>query len=177
MRAVADTTMVIPAGRWRVDGTGSEVAFSLKHLLVLPVRGRFTDFEGSLAVEPDGGAVASGSVRVASVDTGDAKRDERLCDADFFDAQRHPLIRLRNGRARPLGGSRLRVTGELEIRGVAREVELTARAGEITAERAELTLQGDLSRAAFGIESEQLLDNGISDRVDVTLKLTLLRSR
>ena len=177
MAATADTTgLVIPHGSWRVDPGRSEVTFSLRHLFVMPVRGRFTEFEGSLAVERDGSAVASGSVRAASVETGDAKRDERLREADFFDAEHCPLIRLYGGTATPLEGSRLRVTGDLEIRGLRQTVELIARPGEIGGERAELTLHGQLSRGAFGIESEQLLDAGISDRVDVVLKLCLVRA-
>ena len=176
MAVAADTTIAIPKGRWRVDADRSEVEFSVKHLLVARVSGRFTDFEGLLDVDPAGGTIASGSVRVASVDAGDAKRDESLRGPDFFDAERCPRISLHRGHAETLGGSRFRVTGDLEIRGIRHPVELLARVEEIADERAELTVEGHLSRSAYGIESGQLLDVGISDRVDVALKLSLLRS-
>ena len=176
MAVVDDTTIALPQGRWRVDVARSEVAFSIKHLLVVPVRGRFTEYEGLLDVEPGSAPRASGSVRAASIDTGDAKRDEIVCGPDFFDARRCPRIVLHRGRVEPLGRSRIRVVGDLEIRGVSHAVELTGRLRETTAERTELTLEGHLSRSAYGIESPQLLDAGISDRVDVALRLTLLRA-
>lgn len=176
MPVAADTTIAIPQGDWRVDAERSEVAFSIKHLLVMPVHGRFTEFQGLLAVEPGGATAASGWVRAASVETGDAKRNESLLRPGFFDAELWPLITLHGGRAEPLGRSRFRVTGDLEIRGVTCPVELTARVGEITGERAELTLDGHLSRSAYGIESGQLLDAGISDRVEISLTLSLHRS-
>ena len=176
MAVAADTTIAIPKGHWRVDVDRSEVAFSVKHLLVARVSGRFTDFEGVLDVDPAGGTIASGSVRVASVDAGDAKRNEGLRGPEFFDAERCPRITLHRGHAETLSGSRFRVTGDLEVRGIRHPVELTARVGAITDERAELTLEGQLSRSAYGIQSGKLLDAGISDLVDVTLKLSLLRS-
>ena len=176
MAVVDDTTIALPQGRWRVDVEHSEVAFAIRHLLVVPVRGRFTEYEGLLAVEPGGAPRASGFVCAASIDTGDAKRDEILCGPDFFDTRHHPRIVLHGGRVEALGRSRSRVVGNLEIRGVRHPVELTARLRETTARRAELMLEGHLSRSAYGIESRQLLDAGISDRVDIALRLTLLRS-
>lgn len=176
------TGIVLPQGRWRVDAGRSKVSFSLKHLLLVPVRGRFNEFEGSLLVEPDGSALASGSVRADSVETGDAKRDERLRAPDFLDAQRHPLIRLHGGQGHPIARSRLKISGDLEIRGIRRDVELIARIrpsnadGAEPADRAELIIEGHLSRRAYGIESEQLLDAGISDRVEIVLEISLLRS-
>lgn len=171
----AQAASPLPAGRWRVERSSSAVGFRLRHLMLVPVRGRFAGFEGSLEIDPDGSTRATGSVDVATIETGDAIRDERLLSPDYFDAARHPRIALAAGEVEVVGDRKLRIRGELTIRGRTQPVELTAWRRSAGDERIELELEGDLSRSAFGIESEQLLDAGISDRVEVRVAASLVR--
>ena len=82
----------LPAGTWHVDPAHSRIAFAVKHLGIATVRGAFKEFEGTL--ELDEGR-AYGTVKTASVDTNDDKRDEHLRSSDFFDVVEHPELKLR----------------------------------------------------------------------------------
>lgn len=167
---------VVPAGSWMVDRERSTVEFGIRHLLLVPLKGRFEEFEGTLVVDRAGDAVARGLVRAASIETGDATRDERLRGSEFFDAERWPAIRFASERVERLDTSRLRIVGELTIRDATRELELTARRTSATRDGIELALTGELSRSAFGVESRQLLEAGISDRVELLLRVWLVRA-
>src|SRR3954468_12813182 len=84
----------VPAGAWKVDPAHSSVGFEVKHMMIATVRGRFSSFDGRLeAAEDDPShSRAEGRVDVASIDTGNADRDNHLRSADFFDAERYPRI-------------------------------------------------------------------------------------
>ncbi|WP_306597720.1 YceI family protein [Geothrix sp. 21YS21S-2] len=112
---------------YRIDPTHSQVGFRVRHL-VTRVPGEFRVFEGTLEV--DGQDLSRSSVAVtiqaASVDTRLEARDNHLRSADFFDAERHPLITFRSTRVVDRGQGRLEVTGDLTIKGITRPVTLAA---------------------------------------------------
>src|ERR1700704_876202 len=83
-------------GTWSVDPIHSEVAFSVRHMMVGKVRGRFTGFTGEIVAAEDGSATVTASADVSSVDTQNAQRDEHIRSADFFDAATHPTIEFRS---------------------------------------------------------------------------------
>ena len=86
MSTVSSST-AIPAGTWSIDPVHSRVGFAVKHMGIAMVRGEFTEFEGTLEVHADlARANAHGTVKVASLDTGDPGRDGHLRSPDFFDA-------------------------------------------------------------------------------------------
>ncbi|HXD54210.1 MAG TPA: YceI family protein [Solirubrobacteraceae bacterium] len=167
----------LPAGAWRVDTARSAVGFRLRHLMLVPVRGRFVDFEGSIEVEPDGRMRAGGSVAVATIDTGDAVRDDRLRSPDYFDAEQFPRIVFATTSVEALNPRSLRIRGELTVKATTQPIELHAWRRSADAESIELDVEGKLSRGAFGIDSAQLLDAGISDRVEVRMAIALVPAR
>ncbi len=173
---IIDATPVVPASTWTVDPLHSSVAFKLRHLMVMPVRGRFTVFEGTLAVARDGRARAYGAVQAATIDTSDAIRDERLRGPDFFDTANSPEIAFASSSIKTLDDETLLIAGDLTIRGTTRGIELRARRTAVAAERIELELEGALRRSDFGIESAQLLEAGISDRVELALRVSLTKA-
>ena len=82
------TTSLIPTGVWTVDATHSTVGFAVKHMGIANVRGRFTEFEGTLEVGDDlASSSARGSVKVASITTEEEQRDEHLRSPDFFNVE------------------------------------------------------------------------------------------
>ena len=82
------TSPLIPTGTWTVDPAHTTVGFSVKHMGIANVRGKFTEFEGTLEMKGRlGDCRAHGTVKVASIDTGEAQRDEHLRSPDFFDAE------------------------------------------------------------------------------------------
>ncbi len=173
----------IPMGEWLVDTGSSSVAFTIKHLLFTKVRGRFTEFEGSLSAD-DQELRAAGTVNAASLDTQDAVRDAHVRDSpDFFDVERHPQISFASTRIESLGEGRISVAGALQIRGVSGEIELTGTARPLDAPEAEparieLRLDGDLDRRDFGLTWNQKLDTGgamLGNRVKIELEIVAAR--
>jgi polyisoprenoid-binding protein YceI len=113
------------AGTWEIDGSHSSASFSVKHLMVSKVRGRFGTLSGTIHVADD--ATASSvevTIDAASIDTNDDKRDEHLRSADFLDVEGFPTLTFRSTGVRHVKGSRWEVDGELTIRGVTRPVTL-----------------------------------------------------
>jgi polyisoprenoid-binding protein YceI len=112
------------AATWQIDVAHSELTFRVRHL-VSRVRGHFRDWQGTIVADPNnltGGSVQV-EIRTASIDTNHERRDNHLRSNDFFDAERHPAITFRSSRVE-LNGERIRVHGDLTMRGVTRPVVL-----------------------------------------------------
>ena len=115
--------------RWEI-ASNSEIHFTVRHLLISKVRGRFTRWSGTLLV-PDGDwsrATVEVVIDASSIDTGIAKRDTDLRSANFLDVVRYPDITFRSLGVTAEQVGRLRVAGELTMRG--RVGEVTARGRE-----------------------------------------------
>jgi polyisoprenoid-binding protein YceI len=175
---------VLPAGKWLVDATRSSVAFSVRHMTLATLNGRFHEFEGVLEMGP-GTPRAEGAVRAASIDTNEPTRDEHLrSSSDFFDVERYPEITFRSTRFADLDDRRFRIVGDLEMRGVTREISLDAqvngtRPEAVGDERIELELRGVLSRKDFGLTWNQALDAGgalLGNKVKIVLEISAVRS-
>lgn len=115
---------VAQAETWNVDPAHSSVAFSVRHLVVSKVRGNFTDFTGS--IEWDGKNLAAASVQFviqsASITTANAKRDGHLKSPDFFAVDSFPTLTFTSKKITPGEGDSFKLTGDLTIRGVTKEV-------------------------------------------------------
>src|SRR5712691_6615269 len=120
--ATATTTA---ARTFAIDKAHSEMLFQVRHL-VTKVRGRFTDFSGTVAFDPAQPERSSVSLTInaASVDTATADRDQHLRSDDFFAVEKFPTITFVSSRVTKKSDERFDVTGTLTIRGVAKEVTL-----------------------------------------------------
>lgn len=167
--------MLLPAGIWAVDPDQSEVGFSIRHLMVSTVRGRFTEFEGMLWCDGSRAFAGTGSVGAASIDTGEPVRDERLRGQEFFDVGRWPKIEFACSSIKPVEAGAFKAIGELEIKGARDEVELCVEPLTLATDAALLKLRGELGRTTFGLASAALLEAGVSDRVKLWLDLSLSR--
>ena len=112
---------------WAIDPAYSTVEFSVKNFLFFVVKGHFTQFAGSIVLDPAdiGGSSVEVSIKTASIDTGKKRRDARLRSADFLAADSYPHIRFQSRKIEP-GRDRatLRLTGSLTIKGKSRELIL-----------------------------------------------------
>ncbi|HEX7610914.1 MAG TPA: YceI family protein [Solirubrobacteraceae bacterium] len=168
---------LLPPGLWEVDAERSVVGFDVRHLKIARVRGRFHVVSAQIGCDREGVAYVSARVDVASIDTGDIKRDERICAADFFDVEHHPTMSY-TGRVAPAeDGAPLTASGTMTMRGVTRELELDAEPW-LQGEDGEawVRARGSLSRSDFGLEWDSAFAAGglvIDDHVALRLKICL----
>ncbi len=123
--AVVDRQGRPEVGTYEIDASHSEVGFVTRHLMVTKVRGHFDSFSGTITVaDPPEQSAVDVTIDPTSINTRDAKRDEHLRAADFFDTENHPSITFRSTGVELRKDNRLRVTGDLTILGRSRPVTL-----------------------------------------------------
>jgi len=111
---------------WKIDPAHSEINFTVRHMMISNVRGRFEKFDG--LVEGDEKNIANSTVdvqiEVGSINTKEAQRDAHLRSADFFNAEAFPYMTFKSSRVEALDASHGRIYGDLTIRDVTKEVVL-----------------------------------------------------
>lgn len=179
------TAVTGPTGTWNVDPAHSRVGFAVKHLGISTVRGAFEDFEGRLEVGEDpSSAKATGTVQVASIDTGEPNRDGHLLNTDFFSAEEHPQITFESTSIALAADNQVTVTGDLTLMGTTNEISLTGVLGGTETDpfgnlRVGLEMHGEIDRTAFGMTFNIPLDSGafaMSDAVALTLDISAIKA-
>ena len=114
------------ASEWSIDPVHSSIGFSVKHMMVSTVRGSFGKYESKISFDPTKPASFSAelSIDANSVNTGVEKRDDHLRSPDFFDVANFPKITFKSRKLESLGLNRYRVTGDLTIKDVTKEIVL-----------------------------------------------------
>lgn len=113
---------------WELDAAHSLIEFSVKHMMVSTVKGRFNKHSGVLELDEQNPSASKVDITidVSSVYTGDEKRDGHLRSADFFDAEKYPTITYKSTKVEELSSERFRITGDLTMHGVTKEVVFDA---------------------------------------------------
>lgn len=155
---------------WTLDPAHSQVEFTVKHLMITKVRGRFPEVEGEVRLDEEDPSRSGVEVEIgaASIDTRQEDRDEHLRSGDFLDAEAYPKLTFRSTRVEGLRlepDAPFRVVGELTIRGVTKEVTLEARYGGTGTdpwggERIAFSADTRIDRRDFGLEWNQVLEKG-----------------
>ena len=163
-----------------IDKAHSEAIFQVRHLLS-KVRGRFSDFEGTIEFDeqnPERSTVEF-TVHTKSIDTNQPDRDAHLRSADFFSVEEFPTLTFRSTKLTPRGNNRYDVTGELTMRGVARTVvipvEYLGKAKDPWGNE-KLAFEGEvtLNRKEFGLNWNAALEAGgflVGDDVRVNISI------
>ncbi|MFA5508964.1 MAG: YceI family protein [Vulcanimicrobiota bacterium] len=117
------------ADTYEVDPAHSTLNFSVGHLGLTDIDGRFGDFSGTIqwSLEDPENTSISFTAQAKSIDTGVEQRDDHLRTPDFFDAETHPTLNFESTRVTHLGENRYRVDGDLTIHGVTKAITTTAR--------------------------------------------------
>ncbi len=176
------------AAIWNIDPDHSSIQFKVSHLGLVDVKGFFRKFQGAVTLDEKN--IAKSSVKVTidtlSIDTGVEKRDEHLRTEDFFEVAKHPTITFVSKKVAPAGKGRLKVTGDLTIYGVTKEVvldvtgptkELKDPWGQI---RRGLSATTTINRLDFGLTYNKILDNGImviGNKVTINLEIELVKAK
>lgn len=171
---------------WNIDAIHSGINFSVRHMVVSKVRGRFAKYSGTVDLD-DGDltrSVVEATIDASSVETGTPQRDAHLRSPDFLDVERYPEIRFRSRGIERLEASRYRVVGDLTIRDVTRQVSLDVEYGGRAKdpwgnERVGFIATTSLDRRDFGLQWNQVLEAGgvlVGDRVDVELEVQAVKA-
>ncbi|MDP2315731.1 MAG: YceI family protein [Pseudomonadota bacterium] len=166
---------------WNFDPSHSTIGFSVRHMVISKVRGRFTKWSGSLVVEGNQPAAASVEIEVASIDTAEPQRDAHLRSPDFFDAEQFPTITFQSTRVEQ-GGARL--VGNLTIHGVTHEIALEVEGGGRGKDpwgNDRIAFEGSTSvnRKDFGLGWNQVLEAGgvlVGEKIDIHVEIEAIRA-
>ncbi len=111
---------------WMIDSHHSQITFSVRHMMISNVRGRFENFSGTVNFDEDNPAASTVDVQIdaASINTRDPQRDGHLKSPDFLDVEKYPMITYRSKRVEVVDDSHGKIFGDLTIRDVAKEVVL-----------------------------------------------------
>jgi polyisoprenoid-binding protein YceI len=177
----------MPAAKWEFDTAHANIGFTVRHMMVAKVHGRFAKWEGSFTFDDANPAAAKAEVTidVASIDTNEAQRDAHLRSPDFFDAEHFPAMTFRSTKIERVNGADFKVLGDLTIRGVTRAVVLDAEyAGKVTDlqgnARAGFSAKTFIDRKDFGLTWNMLLEAGgfaVADKVDITIEFEAVRQK
>jgi polyisoprenoid-binding protein YceI len=160
------TTVATTPATWTIDPTHTDVAFSVRHMGLSTVRGRFEQVAGTVETGADGAPTAIRiEIATASINTGTKDRDAHLRSGDFFDAEANPTITFVSTRVTNLGGERYEVAGDLTMHGVTKPVVLDAKIGApITdpwgLQRRAATASAKLNRKDWGLTWNQIIEAG-----------------
>ncbi|AEA25500.1 YceI family protein [Pseudonocardia benzenivorans] len=167
------------AGVWDIDTAHSDISFSVRHMMVSKVKGRFGAFTGEITT---GETLESSSVSVtidaSSIDTNQEQRDAHIRSADFFETDAHPQWTFRSTAVRA-GGEGLLVDGDLTIKGVTKPVTLDVEVGGFGPDayggtRAGFTATTTINRNDFGVDISMPLDGGgvvVGEKVQISLEI------
>jgi polyisoprenoid-binding protein YceI len=172
---------------YTIEPAHSAAHFKVRHLMISNVRGEFRKVSGTIIFDPANPAGSSvvAEIDVNSISTREPDRDNHLKSADFFDAANFPTIRFQSKKVAPDGAGSYKVTGDLTIRGVTREVVLLVEGptAEIkdpwgyTRRGAEAVAK--INRKDFGLVWNQVLEAGgvaVGDEIEISLEIELVKA-
>ncbi|HEY2016857.1 MAG TPA: YceI family protein [Bryobacteraceae bacterium] len=173
---------------WRIDPLHSAAFFSVRHLMISTVRGQFSGVNGTVRWDPkhpsDAGVEAAIDCR--TLNTGTPKRDEQMKGPDFFDTRLYPLMKFKSKRVQTAGEGKLKVTGDLTINAVSREVVLDVDGPSPSVKDAQgrwkigLSAATKINRKDFGITWNEVLETGgfaVADEVTITMDIELISNQ
>lgn len=165
------------AGTWKADPARSEVAFSVRQLMVTNTRGRFTSYDVTILTgENPLDSSVTATIDLASIDTGNTRRDNHLRSAEVLDVENHPTMRYRSTGIRRTGDGWV-LDGELTLHGATRQVPLAVEMNgfgpdQRGGQRASFSVTAQISRRDFAIDLGIPMDRSgvaVGDKVSISL--------
>ena len=184
MENLAESNGKLEATKWSIDQAHSEIAFKVKHLMIAHVKGTFKTFDASIYTTLKDFTTAEIDLWIdsSSITTGDAKRDEHLKSADFFDVQNHKQITFTSSTIEKSDiNSDHELWGELTMKGITKNVKLNVEFGGILMdpwgnEKAGFTVTGKINRSYWGLVWNTAIEAGglmVSDEVTISCEIEL----
>jgi polyisoprenoid-binding protein YceI len=170
---------------WNIDTAHSTAGFTVKHLMVSTVPGSFGKVSGKITYDPKNVAslAVDATIDAATINTNNERRDTHLKSADFFEVAKYPTITFKSKRVVPGAAGTAKVTGDLTMHGVTKEVTLDVtdlgqpvNAGRNFVVGASATTT--IKRSEWGLTWNRALEAGgvtVSDEVKITLGIEATR--
>jgi polyisoprenoid-binding protein YceI len=185
LTAIVSLGLALPAAAetqsWNIDGAHSSAQFSVRHMGISTVRGAFTKVSGTVQYDPGDLAktVIDATIETASVDTRVEMRDNDLRSPHFFDASKYPTLTFKSKKVAEAGPGKLKVTGDLTIHGVTKEVTLDVEGPSAPVKdprgnlRVGASASTTINRKDFGVDGAAAV---VGDDVPITIDMELTRS-
>jgi polyisoprenoid-binding protein YceI len=172
---------------WRIDPLHSLAQFSVRHMMISTVRGQFGGVKGTIVYDPKNptAATVEATIDCATINTGEPKRDNDLKGEEFFDVKKYPVMKFKSKKVEVAGAGRLKVTGDLTINAITRQVVLdlegpTAPIKDTqNREKIGASATTKVSRKEFGILYNPIMETGgvaVSDEVSIVLDIEMIRN-
>jgi polyisoprenoid-binding protein YceI len=170
---------------WALDKAHSSIGFSVSHMVISEVTGNFKDFDISFtsSKEDFSDATVDATIKVASVNTGNERRDGHMKTDDFFNSEKFPLITFKSTSFEKVGENKYNITGNLTIRDVTKKVTFDAvyngsvkAPWGVTVSSWKATLS--VNRFEYGLKWNKAIDTGgliAGETVKITLNIEVDR--
>ena len=180
----------LPAGAatsdWKIDPQHSSAQFSVRHMAISTVRGAFSKVTGTILLDDNDITKSTVDVTIdaSTVDTREPDRDKDLRSDKFFDVAHYPSITFKSKRVQQVATGKLKVTGDLTIRGTTKEVVLDVEGPTAAVKdpwgnvRAAVTATTKVNRQDFGVKWNATLDSGgvvVGDDVNITIDVEMIK--
>lgn len=184
----ATILLAVPAvaADWTVDASHSSIGFEVRHMAISKVKGSFGEFEAKVTGEPGqpGTFTLDATVQVASVDTGNEKRDDHLRSPDFFDAAAMPTMTFKSTGV-TMDGDEGTLSGDLTLHGVTKPVVFALEyAGMVNDPwgnvRMGFSAEAKIDRREFGLTWSKALETGglvVDNEVEIELEIELVQAK
>lgn len=172
---------------WKIDSSHSEINFTVRHMMISNVRGRFEAFTGTVEFDQQNPANSSVDVQIeaASINTRESQRDNHLRSADFFDAETYPYLTFKSKKVEVVDDSHGRITGDLTIHGVTKEVVLDTEFNGMSQSpwgfsSAGFSATTKINRKDWGLEWNMALETGgvlVSDEIKINIDIEIIEEK
>lgn len=170
---------------WQIDPKHSSAQFAVTHLMISTVRGEFHQVNGTVVVDDSdiSRSYVNVTIDATTVDTREPDRDKHLMSSDFFDVAKHPTMTFRSTKVESDVPGKLKVTGDLTIRGVTKQVVLGVTTPKSPIkdpwglQRTAVSGSTKINRQDFGVAWNKTLDTGgvvVGDDVNITLDVEMV---
>jgi polyisoprenoid-binding protein YceI len=171
---------------WQIDPKHTAAGFAVKHLMISTVRGQFKGVTGTVTVDDQdvSKSIVDVTIDATTVDTGEPARDKDLKSDHFFDVANYPTLTFKSKKVEQVSAGRLKVTGDLTIHGVTKEVVLDVEGPSPPIKdpqgntRVAINATTKVNRQDFGVKWNANIDGGgvvVSDDVSITIDMEMTK--
>src|SRR5262245_11659634 len=190
LSAVLASVWAFPAAAatttWQIDPAHTAAGFAVKHLMISTVRGQFKGVSGTVVWDDQDVSKSAIDVTIdaKTVDTSEPKRDEDLRSEKFFDTAKYPTITFKSKKVENVSAGKLKVTGDLTIHGVTKEVVLDVEGPSNPVKdpwgntRVAASATTKVNRQDYGVKWNANIDGGgvvVGDDVNITIDLEMIK--